>query len=202
MNWLSGVGGACRIETDPAGDWRVLPPPGQIFRVGDAGAPGEAADNDSFFVSGKLEVGAGPSFLQGLTILGSGFSRLRLRRQSEEMIIPVGQGMLGIDTVTAWFEAGTLVFAVAARVTQAPGGGATTWNLYRQGGANGEFAQNMPVALGTTSVWYTDFGALADNLIFQDTADEMRVKTNANVTGTDMKLRFEFFFFDNDPPTA
>jgi len=205
--------GICKIGFDGSGNWQLLPPDGKVVRIGDLDTPQYAADNDSLFVGNDLELGSQQG--QSSTFYGKqmelrtqfrlfafgAYSYLRLKYWFEEITIPVGQGSAGVlSTGNAFFD-GTLVFAVGARVTQAPGGGATSWSLRREGAAGPEFAQNRPVTLGTLANWYSHFYTGYDKVLFQTANQRMQVNTNLNVTISDMKVRVVHIYWLLEPPS-
>lgn len=207
---MSSLQRSCRIAVNAAGDWQVLPPPGQITQIGDAKTTEWAlVDNDDLFVTGKFEVGGdcnvtGLSWVNGDLGLKSNLTfyathgvyddKLFHASFSEEVTIPVGQGMAGVLSLNSFCREDSIVLGIVGKVTQAPGGGATTLDIGRNGGNTDEFADGIAVTVDTPIISIAD----GDGVItapFYCTADAKLVfTTDANVTGTDMKVYITVFY--------
>jgi len=199
-----------RIQVNAAGDWQVLPPADQITQIGDAGVTAWGLiNNDDLLVSGKLEVG-GHSYVTGqfwvnedigcksnLTFYANHDAyddKLFNASFTEEVTIPVGQGMAGVLSANSLCRDDSIVLGLVGKVTQAPGGGATALDIGRNGGNTDEFADGIAVAVDTPIISIADGdGALTGP--FYCTADAKLVfTTDANVTGTDMKVLVTIFY--------
>ncbi|KKN30929.1 hypothetical protein LCGC14_0829200 [marine sediment metagenome] len=213
---MKGFKSACRVKINAAGDWQIVPPAGQITQIGNAGATSRGlVANDDLFVSGKLEVDDTAYFDAGVTLQGTtsvfgtmqflapsgqiwryadNSAYLRLADLSEELIIPVGQGAAGINTVVALAIANSVLDAVAVRVTQAPGGGAATFSVGRTGGNIDEFIQNIATALATVGNSAADGDGVNAGPIHNGAANTLVITTNANVTVTEMKVRIVLWY--------
>ena len=213
---MKGHQASCRIRPNVLGDWQILPPPGQITQIGDAGvtAWGLVA-NDDFFVSGSMEVrnllyvGGQSQFdddllirsTANLTFKGTQEAALFWSRVTSEITIPVGQGVAGISGGANFAQANSILMAVVARVTQAPGGGAVNWKCGRPANLD-EFMQAVAVALGTTATSAADGDGVNAGPVHNDVDDDIVVSTNANVTISDMKVRVTVFYIRMDPPES
>lgn len=212
------------ISTTAAGNLILLPNASSITVVGDAGSTSHSlAANDDLFVSGKLEVD-GASYLDGTVSLGgttslngvasaystflfyggSGAS-ITVYRVTEEVTIPVGEGNTPVVTSSSNLApANSIIKAVAVRVTQAPGGGATVVSVGRTNGGNtDEFIDDISTAVNTTgnSVANND-GALVAEDMWNASADTFDVTTDADVTDSDMKIRIVVWYEQITSPTS
>lgn len=109
---------------------------------------------------------------------------------SENLIIPIGQGSLGVNT-TNFIPAGAIIHHIDWHVILAPGGGATVWEACRIGSANQEIADaGTLIAVNTkgNSVLNAD-GNMPINSV-QVAATGVTVTTDADVTVSDMIIRF------------
>lgn len=207
---MSGLKPSCRIKVNARGDWRILPPAGQITQIGTAGTTGRGlVANDDLFVSGKLEVDgvlygdngivvrAGSDFYGSLTMRwrenriedqNENDSKLAHSKRQEEKTIPVGQGAAGINTAGNLVDDNCVIIAVAVRVTQAPGGGAATFSLGRTGGNIDEFIQDLAVAMGTTGTSPANGDGVNVGPVHNAATNTLVITTDANVTGSDMKI--------------
>jgi len=207
---MSGFKPACKIRVNAAGDWEVVPPAGQITQIGNAGGTSHGlVANDDLFVSGKLEVNGITYFDEDVEFLekanfrdwfrirypgGRLFlysrhdSNLDFNNTESETTIPVGQGAAGINTIN-FAPANSIIVAVVARVTVAPGGGATTFSVGRTGGNIDEFVQNRPVALGTLSYSSTHGDGVNPGPVNNGALNSFVITTDADVLVSDMKVR-------------
>jgi len=208
------------ITTAAGVDLVLLPGAGGITQIGDAGATSHGLSaNDDLFVSGQLEVD-GNSYFDGLVYLyvsvfvysyfhkyGNWGSRRTLYHSSEELTIPVGQGAAGVATAANLCPASCTILAVSCRVSQAPGGGATTFDVGRTGGNLDEFCDgNGPggavgVALGTTTRWALNGDAAQVGPVFNRTANTITVTTDVNVAVSAMKLKINVIYAEEGAPT-
>lgn len=120
---------------------------------------------------------------------GDNNSELYHYEVSEEVTIPVGQGAAGINSVGDLAYEETIIKAVAVRVTQAPGGGATVVHVGRTGGNIDEFIQNLAVALGTTGNSAANGDGVNAGPVHNAASNTFVITTDANVTGAAMKIR-------------
>lgn len=206
---MSQLTSSCRVRVNAAGDWQVLPPAGQITQIGDAGATSRGlVNNDDLFVSAKFEVGGTASFNVSSYVYGrivqqaARGASCSLRAVSELLVIPVGQGAAGVNTLGDLALENSIVFAAAAIIVQAPGGGATIWNIGRTGGNIDEFAQNMPVALSTQSISTTDGDGANTGPVFNAADNTLVVTTDANVLVSDMQIRITTWAWQFVAPTS
>jgi len=123
--------------------------------------------------------------------IGGGYGSFWARRTiPEEVTIPVGQGLAGVNTSGNLAPANSRIQQVFTRVTQAPGGGATTLDVGRTNGGNlDEYADGTGVALNTTTIADDDGDGNTPMPHWNSPADTLTLTTDANVTGTDMKVR-------------
>jgi hypothetical protein len=216
--------GGQSIVTTGNGNINLLPNGTGITKIGDAGNTSHSLDsNDDCLITGELEVD-GATYFDGAVICGSTFNasafNVRLRYvdfasshtvafQStggsslackdiyEEVTIPVGSGLDPVVvSSTNLAPANSIIKAVAVRVTQAPGGGATTVSVGRSSGGNtDEFISAISTALGTTGNHIANNdGVLAAEDMWNATDDTFTVSTDADVTGTAMKIRIVVWY--------
>lgn len=198
------------MKVNAAGDWQVLPPAGQITQIGDAGATEWGlANNDDFFVTGNCEV-KGDHYVTGelwtnedigckanLTFYathGVYDDKLFNASFSEEVTIPVGQGMAGVLSANSICRDDSIVLAIVGKVTQAPGGGATTLDIGRNGGNTDEFADGIGVALNTPIISIADGDGVLTGPFYCTADAKLVFTTDANVTGSDMKVYVTIFY--------
>lgn len=142
--------------------------------------------------------------LQSL-VPGAGGSSLGLKSISEEVTVAVGQGAAGVASAGNLAPAGSLILGAVFRVTQAPGGGATTLDIGRTSGGNlDELIDGASCdVLGETGNTAADRAADTTQMpIAQAAADTLTLTTNLNVTVTDMKVRVVVFYLAFAEPTA
>lgn len=122
---------------------------------------------------------------------------------AEEVTIAVGQGATGVNTSANLAPANSRIHQVMTRVTQAPGGGATTLDAGRTNGGNtDEYTDGTAVALGTTTIADDDGDGVTAIPHWNSSADTIVLTTDANVTGTDMKVRVVVFYEEFVVPTS
>lgn len=205
--------------TTPAGvNLRIVPGAGGITQIGDAGAASHGlVANDDFFVSGKFEVD-GVAFFDAVSTFYNqlymynrnfiipaniAFGYIDEYYDMEVLTIPVGQGAAGVVTVGNLARQDSTISALVCRVTQAPGGGATTIDIGRTGGGNlDEFIDGIATALGTTGTFAANHDAATTGPVLNAVNDTLTLTTDANVIGTDMKVRITTFYRRQIPPTS
>ena len=216
---MSGIIASCKIKVNAAGDWQVLPPAGQITQIGNAGATsnGLVADDD-LFVSGKFECdgeayfdGAN-SYCNGILLMngeyqyikdvGRNNSQLHHHKASEQLTIAIGTGAAGVNTVANLAPANSIINAIAVRVTQAPGGGATEFDLGRTGGNLDEFIDGLAVALGTQGTSAANSDGVNPGPVHNAANNTFTLTTDANVTVSDMKVRICVYSREINAPTS
>lgn len=130
-------------------------------------------------------------------------THVQYARIEEEVTIPVGSGF---DPVVV--SSGSLAPAmstikfVTARVTQAPGGGATTLDIGRTGGNLDEFADGIGTGLGTTANSVDDGDGTLTGPVYNSAAATLTLTTDADVTDSDMKVRIVVFYEQLTEPTS
>jgi hypothetical protein len=116
---------------------------------------------------------------------------------TEEVTIPVGSGNTPVVESTGNLApANSIIRAVAVRVTDAPGGGATVVAVGRTGGGNtDEFIDDISTALTTTgNLAANSDGTLTFTNMLNASAATLTVTTDADVTGDEMKLRIVVYY--------
>lgn len=216
---MSGLKPACKVRVNAAGDWQLMPPAGQITRIGSTGDPSFLATEDDLFISGNLEadagVRAGPlggtcNAMEAFDIFLMGGAFIQLTdpnhgsliffvQCTEEITVPVGQGAGGVWGAGAMNPQDTIILGVVTRITQAPGGGATLVSLGRSVNID-EYLDDGTVGLGDTSNSAADGDGVNVGPFYCDDSRVMKVTTNANVTGSDMKIRVTTFYIRFFPP--
>ena len=136
---------------------------------------------------------------------GASGTQFNTKSIAEEITIAVGAGNTpAVATSGNLAPAGSLMTGVVWRVTQAPGGGATTLDIGRTSGGNlDEFTDGASCDI---------LGETGTNLLNGDTAhtgtqrnvsaDTLTFTTDADVTVSDMKVRVVVFYQDLTAPTA
>jgi hypothetical protein len=137
------------------------------------------------------------------TIGGGKGSYCGLKSIIEEVTIAVGQGAAGVDTSGNLAPATSRIRQVMTRVTQAPGGGATTLDVGRKNGGNlDEYADGTAVALNTTTIADDDGDGNTDIPHWQTAADVLTLTTDVNVAASDMKVRVVVFYEECTVPAS
>lgn len=138
-----------------------------------------------------------------LSVNASYGCNLRIKRIVEVLTIPVGQGAAGIVTVGNLAPANSTIIGVCCRVTQAPGGGATTLDIGRTGAGNlDEFIDGIATALGTTGTFAANHDAATTGPVLNAIDRTLTLTTDANVLVSDMKVRIVVFYREETPPTS
>lgn len=187
--------------------------------------------NDDLFVSGRLEVD-NTAYFDSSVVFGSTISassaavglryvnfndahsvafqsssgsQITRKEIDEEVTIPVGSGNTPVVVSSSNLAPeNSVIKGVAVRVTQAPGGGATVVSVGRTNGGNAdEFIDDISTAAGTTgnSAANSD-GTLTYTNMLQAAADTFDITTDADVTGTDMKIRIVVWYEQITAPTS
>lgn len=194
-----------RIVVNADGDWQILPPAGQITRIGTAvGGFVPPTTNNDFLVSGRAAaygiVTAGQGFqsegdsdvVGRIAFSGLGTSNgetVSMRLRTEEITIPVGQGMAGVISAAQMFQPQNIILLVYARVTQAPGGGATWFSVYRTGTPADEVIFQQAVAVDGVFDSSEHSDGTHDGPFHNAASVTLTIVTDANVTVSDMKVR-------------
>jgi len=194
--------------TTPAGtNLRIVPGAGGITQIGDAGVTSQGlVSHHDLFVSGKLEVDSAAYFENTVFFVdyyrwGSSGSLILNFQIAEELTIPVGQGAAGVVTAGNLALANCTIIGVCVRVTQAPGGGAATIDLGRQGCGNlDEFIDGIGTALGTTGTFAANHDAATLSSVLNAIDRKLTLTTDANVAISDMKVRIVVFYSQEIPP--
>ena len=184
------------------------------IQFGDAGLTSHGLNtNDDVFVSGRLEIDGSvffdgiPYFYYGCIEQGGSGTYLRQRQQAEIITIASGtsSGVSAANLVTNK----SITRAVLARVTQAPGGGPTNFDVGRTAGGNlDEFIDNQVVALNGTFNIAQHGDDTHKGPYFNADADTITVTvtdgagTPVNVAGADMKVKVVIFRTDMSEPTS
>lgn len=134
---------------------------------------------------------------------GANGSSIRRQTATEEILVPVGSGLGGVDSLSQLVPAGCNIAGAAAFVTVAPGGGASVFNLGRKSAGNAdELVQTAScVNRGDAADSFSDNDGTQLPLLNQ-TADKLTIFTDANVTVSDMKIRVVVWYDTITPPTA
>lgn len=203
--------GGGQITTTSNGNINLLPNGTGITKVGDAGSTSNGLNtNDDCFISGKLEVD-GTGYFDGSIVIandvtlgsngrviayGSNTSFLLSDVLFEEVTVPVGSGLDPVVVSSSNLcPANSTIKAVAVRVTQAPGGGATTVSVGRTSGNIDEFIDAISTALGTTGNHIANNdGDLTVEDMWNAAANTLTISTDADVTGTAMKIRIVVWY--------
>ena len=215
---MSGFKSACRVRVNAAGDWELLPPAGQITRIGNAGVPVWAANEDDLFIGGHLEVGdnvygTGVGATAGIeafevSVMAGAFIYLReslhqalafFPQVTEEITVPVGQGAAGVWGAECLNPGDSIILGVVTRITQSPGGGAALVSAGRAVNID-EYLDDGTVALGDTSTSAADGDGVNAGPIHNDTDRVMKITTDVDVTISDMKIRVTTFYINLFPP--
>ena len=202
---MTSACGRCRIQQNADDDWQILPPAGQITRIGTAiGFFVPPATNDDLLVGGRMASygnctsadgfsSVGDSEVVGeldFTLIGANNGESQsIRTRNEEITIPVASGAAGVVSVANLFSPNSIILSVHARVTQAPGGGATTFDVYRTGIAGDLHINNMPVAVDGVGNSIVNSDGTHDGPFYNANTLTLTIQTDANVLVTDMKVR-------------
>lgn len=130
-------------------------------------------------------------------------SRIILRDVYQTVTVPVGQGAGGVVSGANLAPANSTIIGVVCRVTQAPGGGATTFDIGRTGAGNlDEFIDGIATAFGTTGTFAANHDAETIGPVLNDINRTLTITTDADVTVSDMKVLIVVFYRQEIPPTA
>lgn len=138
-------------------------------------------------------------------VTGGNGSLIEIKSISEEVTIPVGSGAAPVvETSGNLAPANSLILGVAFRVTDAPGGGATTVDIGRTGGGNlDEFIDGSSCdGLGETGNSAANHDAATTGPLYNTTAATLTLTTDADVTGSDMKVRVTVYYILFTAPTS
>ncbi len=136
------------------------------------------------------------------SIGGSKGSFLNAKSITEELTIPSGQGAAGVATSGNLAPANSNLKGVTARVTQAPGAGATIFDIGITGSGNqDELMDGVSTAIDTTGTSPADNDGTQLPLL-NGSATTLTVTTDVNVTVVDMKLRIVTYYEEFIPPTS
>jgi hypothetical protein len=121
---------------------------------------------------------------------------------SEEVTIAVGDGSDPVVTTTGNLApANCLIKGIAFRVTDAPGGGATTLDIGITGGDLDAYIDGASCdVLGETGDFYTN-GSVSAPIINRGAATTLTLTTDADVTDDEMKVRVIVWYEDITAPT-
>jgi len=136
---------------------------------------------------------------------GASGAQLNTKSIAEELTIPVANGNTpAVATTGNLAPAGSLITGVVWRVTQAPGGGATTLDIGRTSGGNlDEFTDGASCdVLGETGTNLINGDTVHTGTQRNISADTLTVTTDADVTGSIMKIRIVVFYQDLTAPTT
>jgi len=154
---------------------------------------GSETEDYSILQWNNIEIGGGKGSYCGL------------KSVTEEITVAVGQGGFGggVDSSANLIPGNSRIEQVMSRVTQAPGGGATTIDIGRTNGGNlDEYADDTAVTLGTTTNADDDGDGNTTMPHWQTSADTITIGTNAAVTGSDMKVRIVVFYREYTVPAS
>lgn len=125
-----------------------------------------------------------------------------IKAASEAVSIAAGTGAAGINTTGDLAPENSLLIGVGVRVTTAPGGGATTFDVGITGSGNpDELIDALSTAVTTTGASAGDNDGTQLPLS-NGTATTLTVTTDANVTGATMVVRVSVFYIDLTPPAS
>ena len=202
---MNGFKPSCKIRVNADGDWQILPPAGQITRIGtNVGAFVPPVTNDDLLVGnralayGIITAGAGfqaeadSEDVGAVSFSGLGMEHgetTSLRMRSEEVTIPVGQGAAGVVSAGQMLQPHSIIDMVYARVTQAPGGGATWFSVFPTGTPADELILQKAVAVDGTFSSMKDSDGTHDGPFNNPTSITLTIITDFDVTVSDMKIR-------------
>ena len=202
---MTSACGRCRIQQNAIDDWQILPPAGQITQIGDGlGGFAPPITNNDLLVIGTMGafgiVAAGAGFQAEAdsedtgAIAFTGISNVdgetaSMRMRSEEITIAVGNGLAGVVSVGNLFQPSIIVLMVYARVTQAPGGGATTFRITPTGTPGDCLIHDKAVAVDGVFDSTKDSDGDHDGPWYNPTNVTLTIATDADVTISDMKVR-------------
>jgi len=127
---------------------------------------------------------------------------MKMYTAQQIITIPVWSGNTPAVESTIQIPADAVVFGVTCRVTTAPGGGATTLDIGRTGGNTDEFVDGISTALGTTGTSSSDGDGTFAGPLVNASATTVTLTTDADVTGSDMKVRVQIYVCSLTPPSS
>jgi hypothetical protein len=134
---------------------------------------------------------------------GKNGSLCSLKALMEEVTISVGQGSSGIATALNLSPGNSRIKQVMTRITQAPGGGATTLDVGRTSGGNlDEYADGTSVAIDATTIADNDGDGNTAMPHWNASDDTLTLTTDSDVTVSDMKVRVVVFYEEYTTPTS
>lgn len=153
--------------------------------------------------SGGITMEAGTGTLAYTSFIGNGATaKSNLKNVAcEEITIAAGSGAAGVASGTNLCASG-IIIGVGVRITQAPGGGATTLDVGCTGSGNlDQFIDGISTGLNTTGAYPTN-GDGTNTVWVQKTATTMTLTTDGNVTGASLKARVCPYYLDTTAPTS
>jgi hypothetical protein len=133
---------------------------------------------------------------------GSKGSFLGIKSITELVTIPVGQGSTGVATSGNLAPVNSRLLEAVVRVTQAPGGGATTLDMGVTGGNLDGMIDGISTAVDTTGNSVANNDGVQTYPIENASATTLTLTTDADVTGTDMIVRVVVWYRDVVAPTS
>lgn len=134
-------------------------------------------------------------------ITGTKGSYFTIKTITELVTVPVGQGIAGVASATNLAPADSLIFGVGARITQAPGGGATLLSIGVTLGLPAALIQDMDTTVNNTAVTPSQNDGEKMPLL-NGTATTLTLTTDADVTGSDMIVRVVVYYAEFVAPTS
>jgi hypothetical protein len=124
--------------------------------------------------------------------------------KEDTITISVGSGSSGVDSTHDLFPANSVIFGVTCRVIQAPGGGATNFDVQVKGGTAEGCIKDCLVALNTAgiSIGAGTYAGVSTFPFTNASAAKATITTDGNVTVSDMKVRVNVSYMTLRPPTA
>lgn len=167
-----------------------------------SGTPASVSGAGDLYVGDELEVVSniycGGDYKQS----AANGAALSVKSVAEEVTISVGQGSGGVATSGNLAPADSLILAVTARVTDAPGGGATTFDVGITGSGNPDaLIDAVSTALNTQANSASDNDGTQLPLA-NGTATTLTVTTDVDVTTDVMKVRLVVWYLELAEPTS
>ena len=167
-----------------------------------SGTPSDVSGAGDLYVGDELEVVNNVYCYGDYQQEEANGAALNIKSIAEEVTISVGQGSGGVATSGNLAPADSLILAVTARVTDAPGGGATTFDVGVTGSGNlDSLIDGVATALDTQG------NSASDNdgtqlPIANGTATTLTVTTDSDVTDNEMKIRLVVWYLELVEPTS